>query len=165
MKLSVKFSAVVAPVKININTLMNDELNNMLFIFIVFRFIYDGESVNRTQLDIKRKIRVIRTWKNRLFLDISSTNIDTLVLSLYQCVETRRIEVFWLFSQPLQYLRFNLFVISETSASKVAISRHSCELLYATNTSFRKEETFLCEYPLHSVLLSTKNAQHNAALR
>jgi hypothetical protein len=28
------------------------------------------------------------------FLDISSTNIDTPVLSLYQCVETRGIEAF-----------------------------------------------------------------------
>jgi hypothetical protein len=32
--------------------------------------------------------------KKHLFLDISSTNIDTLVPSLYQCVETRSIEVF-----------------------------------------------------------------------
>jgi hypothetical protein len=35
-----------------------------------------------------------RTWKKHLFLDISSTNIDTLVPSLYQCVETCNIEVF-----------------------------------------------------------------------
>jgi hypothetical protein len=29
----------------------------------------------------------------------------------------------------------------------------SCESLYATNTSNRKQETFLYEYPLHEVLL------------
>jgi hypothetical protein len=48
-----------------------------------------------------------------LFLDIPSTNIDTLVSSLYQCVETHRILVFWLLSQPLSHLRLNLFVVSE----------------------------------------------------
>jgi hypothetical protein len=32
--------------------------------------------------------------ETHLFLDISSTNTDTLVLSLYQCIETRSIEVF-----------------------------------------------------------------------
>jgi hypothetical protein len=66
--------------------------------------MYEGESVNRSQMDIKRKVRNIRTWKNYiLFLDISSTNIDTLVPSLYQRVETRSIEVF-------------LTVVSATSA-------------------------------------------------
>jgi hypothetical protein len=56
--------------------------------------IYKGESVNWSQLDVKCKICDIQTWGKNLFLDISSTNIDTLVLSLYQCVETRSIEVF-----------------------------------------------------------------------
>jgi hypothetical protein len=60
----------------------------------VFFTIYEGESVNRSQMDIKRNANDIRTWKKHLFLDISSTNIDTLVPSLYQCVETRSIEVF-----------------------------------------------------------------------
>jgi hypothetical protein len=35
----------------------------------------------------------IEPGKN-IFLDISSTNIDTPVPSLYQCIETYRIEVF-----------------------------------------------------------------------
>jgi hypothetical protein len=52
--------------------------------------------------------------KKHSFLDISSTNIDTFVPSLYQCVETRSVQVFWLLPEPLPYLRFNLFVISET---------------------------------------------------
>jgi hypothetical protein len=37
--------------------------------------------------------------------------------------------------------------------------------LHATNTSHRKQETFLYEYPLHWVILPTNNAQQNAALR
>jgi hypothetical protein len=52
------------------------------------------ESVNRSQMDIKRKTYDIGTWKKHLFLDVFSTNTDTLVPSLYQCVETRSIEVF-----------------------------------------------------------------------
>jgi hypothetical protein len=66
-----------------------------------------------------------------------STNTDTLVPSLYQCVKPRRIEVFSLFSQPLPYLRFNLFVISETFATPFR------EPLYATNIFHRKQQTFL----------------------
>jgi hypothetical protein len=42
---------------------------------------------------IKRKIYEIGHWK-KIFLDISSTNIDALVPSLYQCVETHSIEAF-----------------------------------------------------------------------
>jgi hypothetical protein len=47
----------------------------------------------KPQRDIKRKTCDIRTWKKRLFLDISSTNIDKIVPLLYQCFETRSIEV------------------------------------------------------------------------
>jgi hypothetical protein len=50
-------------------------------------YYYEEESVNGPQIDIKRKTRDILTWKKHLFLDISSTNIDTLV-------ETCSIEVF-----------------------------------------------------------------------
>jgi hypothetical protein len=48
---------------------------------------YEGESVIRKTCDI-------RTLKQHFFLDISFTNIDTLVPSLYQCIETSSIEVF-----------------------------------------------------------------------
>jgi hypothetical protein len=51
--------------------------------------------------------------KKKLFLDIFSTNIDTILF------------------ESLPYLHFNLFVISETFATKL-------EPLYATNTSRRK---------------------------
>jgi hypothetical protein len=70
-------------------------------------------------MHIKRETCDIRTWKRHLFLEISSTNNDTFVPSLYQCVETRSIEVFWLLSQPLPHLRFDLVVTSETFATKV----------------------------------------------
>jgi hypothetical protein len=80
---------------------------------------YEGESVNRSQTDIKLKTYDIWT-REKLFLDISSTNIDTSVPSLYQRVETCSIEAFWLlFFQPFQHLRFNLFVISETFATRL----------------------------------------------
>jgi hypothetical protein len=39
--------------------------------------MYEGESVNRSQMDIKHKHVIFE----RLFLDISSVNIDTLVLT------------------------------------------------------------------------------------
>jgi hypothetical protein len=81
------------------------------------RSYYEGESVNRSQMDIKRKICHIPTWRKHSFLDISFTNIDTLVLSLYQCVETLSIEVFRLLSQPPPHLRFDLYVTTETSAT------------------------------------------------
>jgi hypothetical protein len=98
--------------------------------------LYEGQSLNRSKMDIKRKTCDIRTWKKHLFLDISSANTDTVVPSLYQCVETRSIEVFCLLSQSLLHLRLNLFVINETFASKV-------ELIYATNTSQKKGNIYL----------------------
>jgi hypothetical protein len=81
--------------------------------------MYEGESVYRSQMDIKRKTCDIQIWKKKyLFFDIS-TNINTLVPSLYQCVETHSKEVFWLLSQPLPQLRSNLLVNSETSSTEV----------------------------------------------
>jgi hypothetical protein len=67
-------------------------------IFILYRYLqnefsYEEESVNGSKMDIKRKTCDIRTW-GKMFLDISSTNIDTLVPPLYQCAETRSTEVF-----------------------------------------------------------------------
>jgi hypothetical protein len=94
--------------------------------------------------------------KKKLFLRMSSTNIDTFVLSLSQCVEIRSIEVFWLLSRPLPHLRLYLIVISETFAIKV-------EPLYATNTSQHNQETFLYEYSLHQVLFPIKKT-HNITL-
>jgi hypothetical protein len=74
-------------------------------------------------MDVKHKTRYIQTWKKHLFPNVSSTNTDTLVPLLYCCIKTCSIEVFLLLSQPLLHLCFNLFVISETFATKVVFSR------------------------------------------
>jgi hypothetical protein len=37
------------------------------------------QSVNRSEIDMKRKTCDIRTWEKHVFLDTFSTNIDTLV--------------------------------------------------------------------------------------
>jgi hypothetical protein len=50
-----------------------------------------------------------------------------------------------------------------TSSSSAKRSPPSCEPLYSTNTSHRKQETFLYEYPLHWVILPTEKA-HNRTL-
>jgi hypothetical protein len=55
---------------------------------------YDGESVNRSQLNIKLQTCDIQVWEKHLFLDMSSTNIDTLVPTLYQYFEACSIDVF-----------------------------------------------------------------------
>jgi hypothetical protein len=119
--------------------------------FKTYEWRYEGDSVNGPQRDTKRKTCDIRTWKKLLFLDISSTNSDTLVPSLCLCVETRSIEVF--LSQPLAYLIGHHLRLSNILER---ISGPSYEPLSATNTSHRKQETFLYDYPLHWVLLPTK---------
>jgi hypothetical protein len=63
-------------------------------------------------MNIERKI--FEPGKRHLFLDIFSTNFDTVVPSLYQCVETRSMDFCGLLSEPHPDLRFNLFGISET---------------------------------------------------
>jgi hypothetical protein len=80
----------------------------------------------------------MRIWKKKLFLDISSTDTETVVPSLYQCVETRTIEVFSLLSQPFPHFRFKLFVTAKRLPP-------SSEPLYATDTFLRKQEVFLYE--------------------
>jgi hypothetical protein len=73
--------------------------------------IYEGESVNRSQMGIKLKTHDIGTWEKHLFLDISSANIDTLVPSLYQHVETRTTEILTVLSansvSPFHNLRLS----------------------------------------------------------
>jgi hypothetical protein len=77
---------------------------------------------------------------------ISRHILRTLVPSLYQGVETRSIEVFWLLSRPHPHLVRHHLRLSDVLER---ISRPRCEPLYATNTSQRKQETFLYEYPLY----------------
>jgi hypothetical protein len=64
-------------------------------------------------MDMKRNL------EKNIYFSTYPPPTDTLVPSLYQSVETRSIEVFWLLSQPLPHLRFNLFVISETFATQL----------------------------------------------
>jgi hypothetical protein len=85
--------------------------------------IYEGESVNRSQMDIKRKTYDIRKWKE-LFLDISSTNIDTLVPSLYQPVENHSIEV---------------LVVSATSATPLQPLRHQRKVCHSVVNRFTRQ--------------------------
>jgi hypothetical protein len=59
-----------------------------------FSVHYEEESVNWSQMDVKFRTYGNRNWKKHLFLDISSTNIDTLVPSLYKCVEAHSTDVF-----------------------------------------------------------------------
>jgi hypothetical protein len=98
--------------------LHNAELHNMYSLPNM-----SGVSVNRSQMDIKREIYDIRIWKKKhLFLDISSTNIDTLVPSLYQCVETRSIKVF---DCCLSHFRNS---VSTSSSSTKGLPRFSTQL-------------------------------------
>jgi hypothetical protein len=46
---------------------------------------YKGESVNSSQMDVKRKTCDIQNWKEKkIYLNISFTNTDTPVPKLYQ---------------------------------------------------------------------------------
>jgi hypothetical protein len=121
---------------------------------------YEEESVNRRQTDIKSKTCDILTWKNKLFLDISSTNTDKIVPSLYQCFETRRIKVFWLLSQlfpqpPFHHLRLSK-VLERTS-------RPSCFTRQAIPTVIRK--IFLWIYfPLNYLSTKKKTERYSSVV-
>jgi hypothetical protein len=56
---------------------------------------YKGESVNRSQMNMKRKTRDIRTWERKIIY-FSTYPPPTLIRvpSLCQRVETRSVEVF-----------------------------------------------------------------------
>jgi hypothetical protein len=98
-------------------------------------------------MDIKRKTFDIRTWKKKhLFLDISTTGIDTLVPLLYQCVETRSREVFASVAVSTGRPHRTSSRLSNVLERNY---RPTCELLYGTNTSNRKLEPFIYKYHLH----------------
>jgi hypothetical protein len=99
---------------------------------------------------------IFEPGKKHLFLDISSTNTDTPAPRCTSVLKPTEYKSFDFYVNHFRTSDFYLF-ISEISATKV-------ELLYATNTSHRKQETFLYEYPLHWVLFLTKKNK-NAALR
>jgi hypothetical protein len=105
---------------------------------------------------MKRKSCDIRTWKRRLFLDISSSNTDTLVASLYQCVETRSIEVFWLLSQPLPHLVEHHLRLSNVPV----VNRFTPQTRPLVN-----KKHFYMNFLCNESFCPTKIAQQNAALR
>jgi hypothetical protein len=94
-----------------------------------------------------------------LFLDISSININTLVPSLYQSVETRNVKVFRLLSQPLPHLRVNFLVISETFLDPL-VNRFTRQTLPTVN-----RKPFFMNILCVEFFCPQKNAQQNAALR
>jgi hypothetical protein len=93
-------------------------------------------------MDIKRKTSDIRIWGGGIRLDMFSTKIYTRVpwrrnpqhRSLLTAVSATS-------APPLQPLRHqrNIWHVSQTS----------CESLYAKNTTHRKQERFIYEYPLY----------------
>jgi hypothetical protein len=87
-------------------------------------FTYEVESVNRPQMDINRKTCDIRTCRS-LFLDISSTKIDTIIPSLYQCVKTCSLLTIVSATPATPFHHLRLSSVLER------ISRPSCEPLYA----------------------------------
>jgi hypothetical protein len=115
------------------------------------------------KIDIKHKTCDIRNWEKHLILDISSTNIDTLVPSLYLCVETRSTEIFRLLSQLLPH------PVGHNLRRSNILERNSqpiCERLYTTNSSHCKQKIFfmniLCIEPFflqktHNITLLFSN--------
>jgi hypothetical protein len=101
----------------------------VIHIFVILR----RRVSNRSQTHIKRKACNVRTWKEHLFFNISSTNIDTLVPSLCQWVETHSVEVFCLLYEPFPHLRFNPFVLKRNFTTEA-------QPLYATKNSQRKQK-------------------------
>jgi hypothetical protein len=72
------------------------------------------------------------TFKPRKNIYFSTYPPPTLVPLLYQYIETHRTEFFWLLSQPLLYLRFNIFVISEIFATQLWTPLHNIHFLSPT---------------------------------
>jgi hypothetical protein len=82
-----------------------------------FMYIRERERVNRSQMDIKRKTYDNRTWKNIYFSTYPPSTLIHLSHRFTSASKPAAQKSFWLLSQPLPHLRFNLFVISETSAT------------------------------------------------
>jgi hypothetical protein len=114
----------------------------------------EGESVNRWQMDIKRKTCNIWTWENIYF---STYPPPTLIhLSRFTCASKSAA------LKCLDYCLSHFRTSVSTSSSSAKRLPPSCEPLYATNTSHSKQNTFLYEYPFHWVLLPIKT--HNITL-
>jgi hypothetical protein len=100
---------------------------------------------------------IFELGKKHLFLDISSTNIVTLVPSLYQCVETRSIKVFRLVSAtsapPFHHLRLSREFLDPV------VNRFTRQTLPTVN----RKHFFMNNLYIES-FYPPENAQQNAAL-
>jgi hypothetical protein len=76
---------------------------------------YEEESVNRSQMDTKRQIFIIRNWKKKNIY--FSTNPPSILIHLSHRFTSGSKPAAWksfdCFFQPLPQIRFNLFIISE----------------------------------------------------
>jgi hypothetical protein len=108
------------------------------------------ESVNRPQMDIKRKTWDIRTWKEHLFLDMSSTNIDKLVPSLYQFVEIRGSATCPTPFQPLRHQRnFRHPVVNRFTLQTLPTVNRKYFFINNLCTSQKNRTTELCSSVVH----------------
>jgi hypothetical protein len=108
-------------------------------------------------MDIKHKTCDIRTWKQHLFLNIPSTNTDTLVHRFTNASKPTAYKSFWLLSQPLPCLFQPLR--HQRSVCHPDVNHFTWQ-----NTSHRKQETFLYEYPLHWLVKLTSEHAHACLL-
>jgi hypothetical protein len=126
----------------------------------VYRLVLGKKSVNTSRMDIKRKKRDIRNWREKhVFLNISSTNIDIHVPSLYHCV--RNTHHTWLST-----------VVSTTPASPFQPLRHQRNVCHPVVNRFTRQtlptvnrkHLFMNILCIQSFCKQIK-AQQNAALR
>jgi hypothetical protein len=89
------------------------------------QYIYEAESVNMSQMDIKRKTRDIRTWKKKTF-----TSLHILHQQSYLCPIALPVG-----RNPQHRSLSHLLTSVSTSSSSENRLPPSCEPLYATNTS------------------------------
>jgi hypothetical protein len=118
-------------------------------------------------MDTKRRTYDITTWKKHLFLDISSTNTDTLVPSLYQCFETRSTEGLTVvsanFAPPFQPLRHHRNVCHSvvnrfTRQTLRTVNRTHIYLWKSFASSFCPQKCITERHP--SVVHTLKHSSH-----
>jgi hypothetical protein len=116
-------------------------------------YTYEGESVNRSQMDMKRKTCdvIFEPGKyNYLFIYPLPTSIHL----YHHFISASKPAAYKSFDCRLSHFRNS----ASTSSSSAKRLPPNCEPLYTTNTSHRKHETFLYEYPSHWVLLPIKKS-------
>jgi hypothetical protein len=121
--------------------------------------IYEGQSLNRSQMDIKREKCDIRTRKKKtiFFVDTSSTNIDTFVPSIYEYQHSSLLTVVSAASVPsFDHLRFSNVLDGILDSAVNCFTRQT---LPTVNRNISLRISFALSPIGH------KNAQQNAPLR